>query len=426
MSRILIRNARLIDPASGFDERGDIAVADGRIVGLGQVADFSPDTDIDATGQWIIPGLIDLAARLREPGAARKADIASEARAAAAGGITTLVMPPDTDPVMDTPSVIDWVAHRADAAHGARVVTLGALTRGNQGETLSSMAALAAAGCPAMSDAGVPIADSLVLRRALEYAQTFSLPSLLTPLDPTLSGGFMHEGPTATRLGLAGIPVAAETAGLGRQIAVAKAAAARVHFGRLSSAEGVHLLNAARKDNRALSGDVAIHHLFLTDQDAMDYDARFHLNPPLRDIVDREALRQALADGVIEIICSDHQPHDADAKAGPFASTAAGASGVDTLLGLVLRLVEDQVLSLHAALAAVTIAPARLLGLESGQLAEGAPADLAVVNPTAPWFCRLETLNSRGTNSPFLGWEFSAQVSHTLVDGRLVHTTPGQ
>ena len=417
MSRILIRNGRLIDPASGLDELGDIAVADGRIVGLGgNVADFTPDTQIDATGQWVIPGLIDLAAR--------KADIASEARAAAAGGITTLVMPPDTDPVMDTPSVIDWVQHRADAAKGARVVPLGALTHGNQGTTLSSMAALAAAGCPAMSDGGTPISDSLVLRRALEYAQTFALPSLLTPLDQSLAGGFLHEGPTATRLGLAGVPVAAETAGLGRQIAVAKAAAARVHFGRLSSAEGVRLLSAARNDNRALSADVAIHHLFLTDQDAMDYDARFHINPPLRDIVDRQALRQALADGVIEVICSDHQPHDTDAKAGPFASTAAGASAIDTLLGLVLRLVEDEVVSLSAALASVTIAPARLLGLESGQLAQGAPADLVVVDPHSPWFCNAQTLNSRGANSPFFGWEFSARVCHTLVDGRLVHHTP--
>lgn len=417
MSRILIRNGRLIDPASGLDESGDIAVADGRIVDLGgNAADFTPDTTIDATGQWVIPGLIDLAAR--------KADLTSEARAAAAGGITTLVMPPDTEPVMDTPSVIDWVQHRADAAKGARVVPLGALTQGNQGSTLSSMAALAAAGCPAMSDGGTPIDDSLVLRRALEYAHTFCLPSLLTPLDQSLAGGFLHEGPTATRLGLAGVPVAAETAGLGRQIAVAKAAAARVHFGRLSSAEGARLLSAARHDNRALSADVAIHHLFLTDQDAMDYDARFHINPPLRDIVDRQALRQALADGVIEIICSDHQPHDADAKAGPFASTAAGASGIDTLLGLVLRLVEDEVVSLSAALASVTIAPARLLGLESGQLAQGAPADLVVVNPHSPWFCSAQTLNSRGANSPFIGWEFSAQVSHTLVDGRLVHPAP--
>lgn len=424
MSRILIQNARLLDPASGLDTIGDVAIADGRIVRLGgAIADFTPETTLKASGHWVIPGLIDLAAHLREPGATRKADIGSEARAAAAGGITTLVMPPNTDPVMDSPSVVDWVRHRADAAQGAQVVPLGALTRDLAGETLSGMAAMGAAGCPAMSDGGHPINNSLVLRRALEYASTFALPSLLTPLDRHLAAGCLHEGPTATRLGLPGIPVAAETAGLGRQLAVSRATEARVHFGRLSSAEGIQLLRAALNEQKNLSADVAIHQLFLTDQDAMDYDPRFHLSPPLRDIIDRQALREAVKDGVIKIICSDHQPHDADAKDGPFASTDAGASGVDTLLALILRLVEDEVLSLQNALATVTIAPAQLLGLDSGQLAEGAPADIAVIDPNNPWFCHAETLKSRGLNSPFIGWEFSTRVRHTLVAGRWVHQT---
>jgi dihydroorotase len=423
MSRILIRNGRLIDPADGLDTIGDVAIGDGRIIRLGSgIDDFTPDRVIDAEGQWIIPGLVDLCARLREPGATRKADIASEARAAAAGGITTLVMPPDTDPVIDTPSVVELIHHRAESAAGARVVPLGALTRGLAGEALPGMAGLAAAGCPAVSDGGQPVTDALVLRRALDYAATFALPGLLTPVEPTLAGGCLNEGATATRLGLPGIPAAAETAALGRQLAVAGATGARVHFGRLSSAEGVRALTHALGDNRKLSADVAIHQLFLTDQDAMDYDPRFHLNPPLRDIIDREALRQAFADGVLRIICSDHQPHDADAKEGPFASTATGASGIDTLLPLLLRLVEDEVLPLRKALAAATIEPARLLGLEGGRLAEGAAADIAVVDPADPWFCRPDTLRSRGKNSPFLGWEFSARVCHTLVEGRLVHS----
>lgn len=423
MSRILIRGGRLIDPASGLDEIGDVALADGRIVGLGpQIDDFTPARTLDAEGCWIIPGLIDLCARLREPGATRKADIASETRAAVAGGITTLAMPPDTDPVMDTPSVVDLVNHRAELAGAARVATLGALTRGLEGTQLPGMAALAAAGCPALSDGGSPVTDSLVLRRALEYASTFSLPGLLTPIDPDLAQGCLSEGPTATRLGLPGIPAAAETAGLGRQVAVAGATGARVHFGRISSAEGTRLLAGALRDNRALSADAAVQHLFLTEQDAMDYDPRFHVQPPLRDIVDREALRSAVAEGVISILCSDHQPHDQDAKDGPFASTASGASGLDTLLALILRLAEDGTLPLHKALATVTIAPARLLGLEAGRLTEGAPADIAVVDPNDPWFCTPETLRSRGKNSPFLGWEFSARVRHTLVGGRLVHS----
>lgn len=422
MSRILIRNGRLLDPESGLDEVGDIAIADGRIVQLGgRIDDFTPEKSVDATGRWVIPGLIDLSARLREPGATRKADIASESHAAAAAGITTLVMPPDTHPVMDSPSVVEQVTHRADHAAGARVVPLGALTVGLAGEQLSGMAGLAAAGCPAVADGGRPIQDSLVLQRALDYACTFSLPALLTPVDPCLATGCLNEGPTATRLGLPGIPAAAETAGLGRQLAVASAGRARVHFGRLSSAEGARLLTSELGENRHLTADVAIHQLFLTDQDAMEYDSRFHLDPPLRDIVDRQALRQAVADRVIRIICSDHQPHDQDAKDGPFASTSPGASGIDTLLPLVLRLVEDEVLSLPRALATVTVEPARLLGLEGGRMAVGGAADLAVIDPVSPWFCTRETLRSRGHNSPFLGWEFSARATHTLVAGRLVH-----
>ncbi len=422
MSRILITGGRLLDPASGLDETGDVAIADGRIVALGgAIADFTPEQTIDASDQWVMPGLIDLAARLREPGATRKADIASEARAAAAAGITTLVMPPDTDPVMDTPSVVDLVNHRAHQAGAARVVPLGALTRGLAGEQLPGMAALAAAGCPAVSDAGRPLRDGLVLRRALEYASTFSLPAILTPVDPDLGQGCVHEGPTATRLGLPGIPVAAETAGLGRQIAIASATRARVHFSRLSSAAGARLFAAARREQREISADVAIHQLFLTDQDLMGYDPRFHVDPPLRDIVDREALRQAVADGVIDIICSDHQPHDRDAKDGPFASTAPGAAGIDTLLPLVLRLVREGVLPLQRALAAVTVTPARLLGLEAGRLETGAVADITVVAQNNPWFCTPETLRSRGHNSPFLGWEFDTRVTHTLVDGHRIH-----
>ncbi len=425
MSRIAIRGARIIDPASGFDEVGDVAIADGRIVQLGgTLNDFTPDQTLAAGGQWVIPGLVDLSARLREPGQTRKADIASEARAAARSGITTLVMPPDTQPVIDSSAVVELIHHRAETAGGARVVPLGALTQGLAGEQLSAMAALADAGCPAVSDGGRPVMDSLVLRRALQYAATFDLPTLLTPLDPDLAGGCLNEGGIATRLGLPGIPAAAETAGLSRQIAIALATGARVHFGRLSSVASIPLLKAAIAENRALSADVAIHQLFLTDQDTMGYDARFHVTPPLRDIVDRTALRQAVADGLIQVICSDHQPHDQDAKDGPFASTATGASGLDTLLALILRLVEDEVLDLHTALATVTCTPAALLGLENGRLAEGAPADITVVNPIAPWFCSSETLTSRGRNSAFLGWEFSARAQHTLVNGRLVYSDP--
>ncbi|MRH78009.1 dihydroorotase [Spiribacter sp. C176] len=423
MSRLLISQGRILDPASGYDEIGDVAIADGRIVDLGSsIGDFSPERTIDAKGLWVIPGLIDLSARLREPGATRKADIASEARAAAAAGITTLVMPPDTQPVIDMASVVDLIQHRAEGANAARVVPLGALTQGLLGEHLAGAAALAAAGCPALSDGGQPVQDTLVLRRALEYAKTFGLPCLLTPLDTHLAQGCLNEGATATRLGLPGVPVAAETAGLGRQLPVAEVSGARVHFGRLSSEAGVRLLDQAKQHHPELSADVAIHQLFLTEQDAVGYDTRFHVQPPLRSIFDRQALRQALKAGTIGIICSDHQPHEPDAKEGPFANTAAGASGLDTLLSLILRLVEEEVIDLLPALATVTSKPAELLGLESGRLAAGAVADIAVIDPHQPWWCTPKALKSRGKNSPFLGWELNGRALWTFVGGRPVHT----
>jgi len=422
VSRILVRGGRLLDPASGHDAVGDLAIAGGRLVGVGTAPEgFAPQRIVAAEGHWVIPGLIDLAARLREPGATHKADIASEARAAAAAGITTLALPPDTEPVMDTPSVAELVHRRAAAAGGARVLPLGALTRGLAGEQLSELAALADAGCPAVADGGRPVANTLVLRRALEYAATFALPVLLTPWDPWLSAdGALHEGPVAMRLGLPGVSVAAETAGLGRQLALAAALESRVHFGRLSSAAGAGLLRAARRDGARVSGDVAIHQLFLTENDAVGYDSRFHVQPPLRSVGDRAALRRAVADGTLGIICSDHQPHEHDAKDGPFTGTEPGLSGIDTLLALVLRLVEEEALGLLPALATVTANPAALLGLESGRLAPEAPADVCVVDPQSPWWCCAQTLGSRGRHNGFLGWEFSARATHTLVGGELV------
>ncbi|PWG61982.1 dihydroorotase [Sediminicurvatus halobius] len=423
MSRILIRGGRLLDPASGHDAVGDLAIAGGRIVGLGAPPDgFAADRVIGAEGCWVLPGLIDLAARLREPGATHKADIASEARAAAAAGITTLVLPPDTEPVLDTPSVAELVHRRAAAAGGARVVPLAALTLGLAGEQLAPMAALADAGCPAVADGGRPVADTLVLRRALEYAATYELPALLTPWDPWLAaGGGLHEGPVAMRLGLPGVSVAAETAGLGRQLAVATALGLRVHFGRLSTAAGAAMLRNAHRDGAPVTGDVAIHQLFLTENDAVGYDSRFHVQPPLRSVGDRDALRRAVADGTLGIICSDHQPHERDAKDGPFTGTEPGLSGIDTLLALVLRLVEEEAIGLLPALAAVTAHPAALLGLDTGRLATGAPADVCIVDPQSPWWCRAESLGSRGRHNGFLGWEFSARNTHTLVNGELVH-----
>lgn len=423
MSRIRIHGGRVIDPDSGHDGPAEVLVADGRILAVGEPpADLDVDLEIDATGQIVCPGLVDLATRLGEPGAEHKATIASETRAGAAGGITTLACLPDTNPVMDTPSVVELMHRRAQDAASARVSPLGALTLGLSGERLSEMVALHQAGCAAMTDAARPVRNTLVLQRALEYAATFDIPVLLTPADGWLSqAGYLHDGLVATRLGIPGIPAAAEIAELGRSLALVTDIQGRTHFGRLSTGQGVELIARAQSDGLPVTADVAIHQLFLTETDCAEFDARFHLQPPLRGIVDRRALRAALVEGTIGIICSDHQPHDPDAKDGPFTSTASGACGVDTLLSLLLRLVEEGVFSLCQGLACVTINPARVLGLESGRLAPGAPADICIFDAEAVWWCMPETLRSRAKNSPFLGWELPGRVSYTLVNGRVVH-----
>jgi len=422
MSRIRIAGGRIVDPASQRDEPGDLCVADGVIQAVGPTPDgFTADRTIEADGCIVCPGLIDLCARLGEPGAEHKATIASESRAAAAGGITTVAVPPDTRPTIDSASVVELIRRRASDARGARVLPLGALTRDLDGERLADMAGLQAAGCTGVSDAGRPIRDSLVLQRALGYAATFGIPTLMGALDPFFDDGCLHEGQIATRVGLAGIPAAAESAGLGRTLAIAAGLGIPVHVGHLSAREALPVLRQARTQGARVSADVAIHQLFFTEQDAAGLDPNFHLHPPLRTTSDRNALRQGLADGEIQVICSDHTPQDLDAKDGPFARTEPGASGLDTLLPMVLRLVDEGVMDLLTALATVTQGPARVLGLESGRLASGAPADVCVVDPAAIHWCRSDNLRSQGPNVPFLGWELAGAAAATLVGGEVVH-----
>jgi dihydroorotase len=423
--RLIIRGGRVIDPSSGLDRVADIFIADGRIRGIGDApAGFSADQSIDAHGLAVCPGLVDLAARPREPGLTHKADIASEARAAVAGGITTLCCPPDTQPTVDTASVVEHLRRRAEHA-GVRLTPLGALTKGLEGQLLSNMASLKDAGCAAVSDGGRPVANARVLRRAMEYAQTFDLPVLLTPNDPSLSeGGLMHEGGVATRMGLAGIPQAAETAALGRDLALVEQTGARTHFGRLSSRRGAELIARAQREGLPVTGDVAIHQLFFTEQDLWGFESAFRVEPPFRSMIDREGLRRAVAEGTLAL-CSDHQPHEPDAKHAPIASAAPGISGLDSLLALVLRLVDEGVLPLREALARITCDPARILGLDVGVLAQDRPADLCIFDPDAVWRLQPETMHSRGKNSPFIGWEFTGRVAYSLVNGALVYRRPG-
>jgi dihydroorotase len=285
------------------------------------------------------------------------------------------------------------------------------------------MAALREGGCIGLSNALRPVANTLVLRRALEYADTLGLTVHLHPLDPHLAdGGCAHEGAVATRLGLPGIPRAAETAALAQILALVEQTGARVHVCRLSTARAAHLIAEARAEGLPVSADVAVHQLFLTEDDLEGFDARCHVLPPARSTADRAALREAVAAGVVQAVCSDHQPHDADAKTAPFPQTEPGISGLDTLLALMLQLVHEGTLERTTAVAALTGGPAAVLGIERGTLRPGGPADLCVVDPDMTWTLDAETLRSRGRNTPFLGRRLRGRVTHTWVGGDLVHT----
>lgn len=417
---VLIENARVIDPASAVDGVMPVCIQGSEILALGSIPDgFEPRRRIDGGGRWLFPGLIDLSAHLREPGEEHKATIASETQAAARGGVTTVVMPPDTDPPVDSPAEVELISRRAEQACGVRVLTLGALTRGLHGEQLAEMAALKRAGVVGVSNARRPLASLLVLRRAMEYAATFDLMVALPAQDAALAGsGCVHEGAVSTRLGLPGIPEAAETAALGSILALVEQTGARVHVNRLSTRRGAEMIARARADGLPVSADVAAHQLFLTEVDAADFNPLCHVIPPLRTQRDRDGLREAVARGDISAICSDHQPHESDSKLGPFAETKPGISALETLLPLTLRLVEDGLLTLSTALARVTTGPAGILRLPRGQLAPGAAADFVLFDPEALNEIARETWISAGGNSPFFGWSFSGRVVETWVAGR--------
>ena len=435
--KILIQRGRVIDPASGRDEVADVAVAAGRIVGIGQVpADFEPSRTIDARGCWVLPGLVDLSARLREPGNEYARMLESEMAAAVAGGVTSLVCPPDTDPVLDEPGLVEMLKTRAERLHQARVFPQGALTRGLKGEVLTEMGQLTDAGCVAFGQAEAPIVNTQVLLRALQYASTFGYAVWLRPLDAWLGGGVAASGPLAMRMGLAGVPAAAETIALHtlfellRACGGAAATAPRVHLCRLASAAGVALLRAAKAEGLHVTADVSIHSLHLTDHDIGYYDSAARLNPPLRQARDREALRAALADGAIDALVSDHTPVDADAKHLPFAEAEPGATGLELLLPLALKWGEAaDGPGLVRALASVTCAPAQVLGAalgtlqaSCGRLAEGGLADLCVFDPTARWVVTPAALHSQGKSTPFTGQELTGRVRCTLAGGHLAYS----
>jgi dihydroorotase len=421
--KIHIRGGRVVDPATGSDRRQDVFVAAGKIAALGAAPDgFTANREIDASGLVICPGLVDVAVRLREPGQEYRASLESELAAAVAGGVTSVSCPPDTDPPLDEPGLIEMLKHRARGLQRARLYPLGALTQGLRGERLTEMAELAEAGCVAFSQADSPLADSQMLMRALQYAGTFGFAVWLRPQDAALArGGVAHDGQVATRLGLPGIPVVAETVALATILLMARETGARVHLCRLSTAEGVEMVRQARAQGLDVSADVSVNHLHLSEMDIGYFDSNCNLIPPLRSQRDRDALRRGLADGTIDLICSDHTPVDDDAKQIPFGESAPGASGVELLLPLTLRWAEESRIALPDALARVTSVPARLLGIEAGRVVPGAAADLCIFDPEVRWTVAPSSLRSQGKNSPFGGLEMKGKVLNTLVDGHIVH-----
>lgn len=419
---ILISGGRVIDPTQQWDEVADLYVQNGEIAALGQAPEgFVADEVIDATGQVVCPGLIDLCTHLREPGYTQKGTIASETAAAAAGGITTLVTTPDTQPIVETAAVAELIQDRAADLGFARVLPMGALTRGLEGEQLAPLHGLASSGCVAFTNMRRAVSNSQTLMRCLEYAATHDLLVVFQAQDNALAAnGCMHDDTTSTRLGLNGIPEAAETIEVSRCLLLIEQTGVRAHFGQLSCERSVRMIEAARERGLQVTADVAIQNLLLTDECVNGFNSAYHLQPPLRSPLDRAGLRQGLVTGTITAICSDHQPHDPIAKQAPFAATEPGMSGLETLLPLSLSLVEQQLLELPQLIEALTAAPARVLDIDAGTLAIGSQADICVFDPDVEWTLTADTLRSAGKNTPFLGQTLKGRVNATLMDGRIV------
>jgi len=421
--RILIQNGRVINPKTQFDAKADVCVENGKIIAIGQMPiGFVSDQTIDASGQYVFPGIIDLCARLREPGFEYKATIATETAAAASAGITTLCCPPDTVPVIDNPTVVEMIRYRAQQSQKARVLSIGALTRGLEGNQISEMVALKEVGAVAVSNALKQVENTLVMRRAMEYACSHDLTVFLFAEDPWLKGtGCAHEGAVSTRMGLEGIPEIAETIAVARDLALVEQTGVRAHFCHLSSVKAVKMIARAQFDGLPVTSDVSAHQLHLTDMELGEFSSLYHVRPPLRSIRDRDGLRRGLQEGSVQVICSDHQPHELDAKIGPFSTTSPGISSLETLLPLTMRLVNENLLNLSAGIACLTSEPAKILGLDLGNLEIGSTADICIYNPKEVWSFTEENIQSEGVNSPFLGWEFEGRVTHTLFEGKVVY-----
>ncbi len=418
-----IRNGRLIDPRNGIDAMLDVYVENGRIAAIGEKpAGFSATRVIDAEGLIVAPGLIELAARLREPGFEYMATLESEMDAAVAGGITSLACPPDTDPPLDEPGLVEMLKHRAKNLHQARLYPVAALTTALKGCELTEMAELVEAGCVAFSQADAPLTDTRVLHRAMQYAATFGFSVWLRPQDSFLArDGVAHDGEVATRSGLPAIPVCAETIALATMLSLARETGVKLHICRLSSAAGVEMVRQAKQQGLQVTCDVSINHVHLSEMDIGYFDPNCRLTPPLRSLRDRAALSKGLLDGTIDAVCTNHAPVDEDAKQLPFAEAESGATGLELLLPLLLKWARQEKVALSDALAGVTLRPAQVLGLDAGHLSVGAAADICVCDAEACWRVTPAALKSQGKNTPFIGQEVQGRVRYTLVDGQIVY-----
>jgi len=417
---LLIKNATVIDPANKLNETKDVLIQNKKIHEIGTNLNHDGET-IDASGHLLIPGLVDLRARFREPGQEHKATIKSEVLAAAKSGVTSVCLQPDTDPVIDRPSMARMLIEKSHELNGARIYPLGALTKGLNGKTLSDMWSLSQSGCVGVSNALKSIKSALVMRRAMQYAASFDLTVHLYAQDRSLLGnGCIHEGATSTRLGLPAIPAAAEIVGVARDIALVETTGAKTHFMGLSCARSVEMIANAQQQGLPITADVDIHHLILCEDDMQDFDSNYHIRPPLRTANDRLALQQGVQQGVIQTICSDHQPHDKDSKLTPFSESSAGISGIETLLPLTLKLVEDGVLNINQAIAATTQSPAKILGIDAGSLSVGTLADCCIIDTQQAHEFTSDKILSSGKNSPYIGESFNSKVLHTIINGSLI------
>ena len=414
-----ILHGRVLDPASGLDTTTDVYIDDSRIAALGAApAGFVADQTLDARGLIVTPGLVDLCARMREPGT--EGALKGEMRAALAGGVTGVVCPPDTDPPLDEPGLVRMLRQSSRQSAGARLYPLGALTTGLSGESLAEIKTLHETGCVAFMQTRALPRDNGVLLQAMRYAKTFELPLWLRPVEANLAGsGVAASGAVAARLGLPTVPVVAETVALHTIFELQRATGTRVHLCRLSTAAGLDLVRQAKREGLPVTADVGIHHVHLTDMDIGYFDAHLRLDPPLRSQRDREAIRAALIDGTLDAICSDHTPVDEDDKLLPFDEAAPGATALETLLPLTLKWAHEAQVSLLRAVALVTHNPARVLGEDTGRLAVGAKADITVFNPGTPWCVTVDALASHGKGTPYLNLELEGRVVYTLVGGDL-------